>query len=388
MAVGGRLFIFNPDCELAIADGGVYYMPPANIRKMEDDLAFLPAWIAGEGDFVLVRELPDEDFQKCVAGSLNLNVAAVSGQMLGQYDGLRGEPWGRSPRVCHWMAGKGLGEEWVECQKEWYSRKTAMEGLRRLLLMFPGLDPRMLPCICLSIDDLEKNMKEGLYIVKAPWSSSGKGLLTLHGTVGNREREWLRGMFRKQGYLMLERKWDKVKDFAMEFHAGATGIKFIGWSDFMIGKRGEYRGNYIGSQESIVQRLLLYLDKRFLLSLKAGMIEMLQGLIPSYRGYFGVDMMIWLDENGNYRLHPCVEINLRYNMGIVALCFSRRYMAGGAWGKFEIRYFPVRGAALEEHRLLQREYPAIYENNRIQSGYLNLTPVNEKTNFLASVVCY
>ncbi len=38
-----RLFLFNPDCEMAIADGGVFYTPPANVVKMAGDLAFLPA---------------------------------------------------------------------------------------------------------------------------------------------------------------------------------------------------------------------------------------------------------------------------------------------------------------------------------------------------------
>lgn len=386
--ITGRLFFFNPDCELAIADGGMYYMPPANIRKMEADLAFLPAWIAGEGDCVLVKELPDTDFLKHVVEPLNLSVVAVSEPMLGRYDGLRGEPWGRSPRVCHWLAGKGLGEEWKAWQKEWYSRKMAREGLRRLLQMIPGLDSRLLPCICHSIEDLERSIEEGCYLVKAPWSSSGKGLLTLSRPVGTKEKEWLRGMFRKQGYLMLERKWNKVKDFAMEFHAAPTGITFIGWSDFVAGEKGEYRGNYLGAQENIVQRLLLYMDKELLLSLKTKMIEMLQGLLPFYCGYFGVDMMIWRDEKGNYRLHPCVEINLRYNMGIVALSLSQRYLAEGVWGKFEIRYFPGEGAAWEEHLRLQRQYPVRYKNNRIESGYLNLAPVNEATNFIASVVCY
>ncbi len=386
--ITARLFLFNPDCELAIADGGMYYMSPSNIRKMEADLAFLPAWMADEGDCVLVKELPDAAFFKHVAEPLKLSVVALTEPMLGQQVGLRGEPWGLSPQICHWLAARGLGEEWEGWQKEGYSRKMAREGLKRLLQLIPGLDGRLLPHICYSIDEMERKMEEGCYLAKAPWSSSGKGLLTLSNPVGTKEKEWLRGMFRKQGYLMLERKWDKVKDFAMEFHATSTGIEFIGWSDFVAGEKGEYRGNYLGAQENIVQQLLRYVDKEILLLLKTKMIEMLQGLLPFYSGYFGVDMMIWRDEKGDYRLHPCVEINLRYNMGIIALSLSQRYLAEGTWGKFEIRYFPGRGAAWEEHLCLQRQYPVRYKNNRIQSGYLNLTPVNEATHFIASVVCY
>ena len=35
-----RLWIFNPDCEMAIANGSKYYMPPANVVTMAEDLGF------------------------------------------------------------------------------------------------------------------------------------------------------------------------------------------------------------------------------------------------------------------------------------------------------------------------------------------------------------
>ena len=59
-----RLHLFNPDCELAIANGGRHYMPSANVMRMASDLAFLPAWWAEEGDWVLVKEPVDEAFGK------------------------------------------------------------------------------------------------------------------------------------------------------------------------------------------------------------------------------------------------------------------------------------------------------------------------------------
>ena len=38
-----------------------------------------------------------------------------------------------------------------------------------------------------------------------------------------------------------------------------------------------------------------------------------------YNGYLGVDMMICrFPGSPVYRIHPCVEINLRMNMGVVA----------------------------------------------------------------------
>lgn len=105
-----RLFIFNSDCELAIADGGRFYMPPANIRCMMRDLAFLPAYLGNEGDYVLVEEMLPEGFGE----GLGVECRAVAwGEGLAGMD-LQGEPWGRSPKMCHWLAERGWGEEWKE----------------------------------------------------------------------------------------------------------------------------------------------------------------------------------------------------------------------------------------------------------------------------------
>ena len=123
-------------------------------------------------------------------------------------------------------------------------------------------------------------------------------------------------------------------------------------------------------------------------SLKQELPDMIAGILPDYWGYLGIDMMIYSDSAGKYRVQPCLEINLRYNMGIVALMLSRRYLDEHAEGEFTVRYYAKAGEAWQEHRYLQQLYPAVYKNNRIKSGYLNLTPVNEATHFVASLICY
>ena len=55
-----RLFCFNPDSEMAIANGGRFYTPPANIIRMAKDLGYLPAYFSDKGDAVLVQQKPDE----------------------------------------------------------------------------------------------------------------------------------------------------------------------------------------------------------------------------------------------------------------------------------------------------------------------------------------
>lgn len=386
--MGERLFLFNPDCELAIADGGLFYTPPANIVKMADDLAFLPAWMGASADRVLVKAKPDHFFLERVCEPLQLNCSAITADELENFGKLRGEPWGRSPKMCHWLAERGMGEEWQPGRKEWYSRKTAREGLCSLFGVVAGTDPAILPEICYTVEEVERRMGDGDYLVKAPWSSSGKGLLPLSGQVGPKEKEWMRGMIRRQGYLMLERRLDKVTDFAMEFYAGEQEVVFLGWSAFRTGGKGEYRGNFIGPQQAIEQELFRRTEPQQLERLKFVLPRMLKGLLPLYRGYLGVDMMVYRNAEGKNGLHPCVEINLRNNMGIIAWSLSKHYLAEEVCGWFEINFYPRPGEALREHQNLCQQFPVVYKNNRIQSGYLNLTPVTETTKFIASIRCY
>ena len=51
------IYYFNPDTELALKAGkSTYYIAPAPVRQMAEDLALLPLWLAG-GDDVLLTEV-------------------------------------------------------------------------------------------------------------------------------------------------------------------------------------------------------------------------------------------------------------------------------------------------------------------------------------------
>ncbi len=47
-----KVYIFNPENDMALADGNPGYTPPAIIRQMRDELYWLPNWWAAEDDIV------------------------------------------------------------------------------------------------------------------------------------------------------------------------------------------------------------------------------------------------------------------------------------------------------------------------------------------------
>ena len=44
-----KLYVFNPDADMALGNNEENYMAPATIRRMAEDLALLPIWYAQPG---------------------------------------------------------------------------------------------------------------------------------------------------------------------------------------------------------------------------------------------------------------------------------------------------------------------------------------------------
>lgn len=380
-----RLFLFNPDQEMAIANGSPYYTPPARIVRMADELGYLPAYFSGEGDGILLSRMPEEKFIRS-----REQLFGLAPKILLKGRELRAEsfePWGWCPREYYALQPSDF--IWNEERKELYSRRTAakvLERLRQANACFESDFP--LPRVCSSLDEIKSYTRYGRHVVKAPWSSSGKGLLFIEeGGITAKSEEWLRGMLRRQGYVMVETYLDKIFDFALEFYSdGLSTLTFLGLSAFQTGQGGEYKGNYVGDQDFIRNQIESYIDTTLFEEVKKELFSCLAGvLLPFYKGYLGVDMMIYRDERGKFRIQPCVEINLRYTMGILALFLSNRYLAPGSRGHFSISYSGEPGVLFRASAKAIKEIPLTVENGKIKSGYLPLTPLTPSVLFSASL---
>jgi hypothetical protein len=91
-------------------------------------------------------------------------------------------------------------------------------------------------------------------------------------------------------------------------------------------------------------------------------------------------------QNLEFKLHPCVEINLRCNMGIVAHEVRRHLMAPEATGIYRLALFPNH-AALQAFDKEQRAlYPALYRDGLLVRGYHPLTSIEGDTRHLAYII--
>ena len=391
-----NIHYFNPGHETAVNNASPYYTPPANIAAMQEELSFLPAWYADQGDKVLV-DSKDEVYYSYLTEKISTLAQPVSQNELKLYRDANVSLWGVSPQAIRYF--EELNKEleinldipqWSEEYKYLNSRLAARDCLSELINSIPLLSQAVIPQFYTNLDNINRAVNASAYqlLAKAPYSSSGRGLLWLPTTGLTRtENQILHGILKKQGSVSIERVLDKQMDFAMEFMADGKGnIAFAGYSLFYTNAKGGYEANYIGSQESIIEQLSEKISLDLLDSVKGKLINILsEKLTTLYNGCIGVDMLIYLEDN-EYKLHPCVEINMRYNMGFLTCRLYENYIATQSCGKFYIDFNPKAEEMYNNHLLMEEKHPIRIENGKITSGYLSLCPINRSNRYRAYVL--
>lgn len=387
------LYLFNPDNDLALANGNANYMPPASARQLATDLALLPIWYAAPESAVLAPSAYNQAFLEEQKERFPLAVHLVTEPEVAAENSTavwQPVPWGWNVALRKRLLQLGVPETMLPTGDEIITlrdlshRKQAVSLLPRLLLntAFCG------ESYYLTDPDHWRSFVEGHEhsLLKAPLSGSGKGLNWCHGVFTPFIAGWCSRVAALQGGVVAEPVYDKVVDFAMEFYAdGAGGVIFVGYSLFETASGGAYEGSLLLANEVIEQRLTAYVALAHLHQLRQRLGEELTRCLEGrYKGYLGVDMMICRFPDGvPYRIHPCVEINLRMNMGVVARLLYDRYVMPGASGAFRVTYAAQPGEALADHERMSAQFPLQLHEGRIRSGYLPLVPVTPRSLYRA-----
>ena len=374
-----KLYLFNPENDMALASGSPYYMAPASAKKMANDLAVLPAWYADAGSEILVNDSRQVDWLRngCCLPLAVTGVLSVSDE----HEEI--VPWGWSPALKHRL-GVGVKKEIdVDALRLLSSRLTAVNLLPKLRVEGTVGESSWLS----SLENVNAfSLKHDRVLLKAPWSGSGKGIQPLCGFPDENLTGWIRRIIATQGGVVAEPFYEKVKDFAMEFMVEGQDIVFVGYSLFETDKRGIYKENFLASDVVIEDILSEYVSRNLLYAVRENLLRELAGiLVGNYQGYLGVDMMVVRCEK-EFWVHPCIEVNLRMNMGVVSRLLFDRFMVPDAIGRYVIDFFPQKGEALKNHERLMAQHELVMEGNLLRSGYLSLVPVFEDTNYLIYVV--
>ena len=313
-----KLFIFNPEHDLALAANLARYTAPHAGRQLRKDLAFIPAIWAEEGDFVLVDDIDDAYDKIRHLGSIYNKVEFITPLQLQEVfkntmlvDSIH--PWGWDKAIVEQLKRMGCPEIMLPTDKALdeirtlSSREWAARHLQQDVVYVTDTDTLQ-----------EMMAKKEKVVIKAPWSSSGRGVRYVDTSDGA-TMKWAANIIRQQGGVTVEPYYNKVKDFGMEFEMEDGKISYRGLSLFDTIKAA-YTGNLLATEEEKLEMMKDYVNGNELERIKSHIIEKMEpALREVYQGPFGVDMMVYADSDGNLKVNPCVELNLRRTMWHVAL---------------------------------------------------------------------
>jgi len=372
------VYYFNPGHETAILNGSKHYHPPRLTAKLQSDLATLPLWYSE----------PDDRPKICLTDNIAEN------DIVGFHSD-KVDFWGISPASVHYLETLNQRFDlnlkipvWKNEYRHLGSRFAAADVLARLTDEIPEIDPDIIPKFVSSIEEIKTILqKRKTILIKTPFSSSGQGLLRLSssGALSRSEQQILNGMLRRQGKVSVEPFLNKLLDFSMHFHC-TDEVRFAGYSVFYTNNKGAYEKSIVADQQTIKNIINHNIDENLIEQVRKKTTQYLSEIyLPHYQGYIGIDCLIYNASN-KPALNPCVEINMRKSMGLVALKLFEHHISASSSGEYRVDYFKNPMELIENHQYMQKQHPLFMNCNRIENGYLSLCPINETTNFRAYIL--
>jgi hypothetical protein len=402
-----NFYLFNPTCDYAIANHNANWQPNKILQKMEDDLSTLPMFFGSKIDFVLVDRVTSREF---IYSLKQLKIGIP--KLILKKDSLQNPhfinlpknkllPWGWSPAAhkffsshkdsCSAEFRQSAVFKWKPEHREIASRKFALGILKQLQSTLKAqyiLTEDQIPTICISKNDFESVIEKwGNVMIKAPWSSSGRGLQPITKTpVHPKVWEKVMGIVKEQGFAVVEPLLNKALDLALLFEIKKGKVEYIGTSYFFTNSKGQYEGNYLnGLPETIDQHILDFAD--FIVGeIRQPIINTIENseMAMFYEGVFGVDTLIYFDKNNKLKINPCLEINVRHTMGLLALRLEK-LISKHKNGIFSIYYQPKKSFYTFKKQM-EKTYPLKIADYKIESGFFALTDAQQDSQFGAFIL--
>ncbi len=367
-----KAHLFFPENDLALArDLARYTAPPAAVRLRKAGAA-LPLWYGADGDCFVAQGV-DASWLDSVKGRFGIDID-VFDYRPELYSPV---PWGWSKASRTYFESLGFGRQALpddsrlEALRMLSHRRTASDIARRIAAKLPFAVAPAAEELFSEGEVREFVGRRGRAVLKLPWSSSGRGIVSVEASTLDAQLPMLRGMLRRQESVTAEPRYDKKLDFAMLFTMDGGSCSFSGVSVFDTAALGVYAGNRLAPQELLEAEICSMVGREVFDGVRHALPEVLSAVIGDvYNGPVGVDMMAV--DNQDYAIAPAVELNLRNTMGHVCLSLYDRYIERGAVGRF----------AVEKTR---RPDSADVYGGRIRRGVFNLVPPGGDLTFCVEV---
>ncbi|MGQ8338495.1 hypothetical protein ACUNWD_18205 [Sunxiuqinia sp. A32] len=394
------IYYFNPTCEMAVANGSPYYQPPALLREFEETLSSILLCYSSDGDYLLknrpiCQELVD-NFQQLGCAKTEIgNKKEIFDSLKNSNQKVTFCPWGWSPSALNELkdflplCDTNIAKN-PEHFKKYYERKNAVDVLAKIIKKEPSefiLQQAKLPTIILTLKDVEDSLQKwGQIILKAPLSSSGRGLEVIRkSNLNNSNIQWINTFIKNQGYLIAEPLLNKVVDLSFQYQVQSNRqIDFLGTSFFETNANGQYQGHFLNSHPEVHSFLKKNRIGNYLEELAQKIkVELSDMQFTENEGFLGVDALIY-KEDSQYKIHPCVEINARNNMGILSLKLQQ-LIHPNSTGFYHV--FNSTGMTYSDYdKSMKIENPPIFKDGKFWKGFLSLTDSGDSNRFGAYII--
>ncbi len=296
------LCVFNPEHDLALANGGKYFVPPESALEFAKTGGAAMKHIFGEDN-------DDVAVVPAVMAGMEYSRLAAHG------DEVRLMPWGWNVMLKTQLLKQGV-PECLMPSDGYLSRLRTLQ--HRSSFVSLNSDARFVS----SFEQLEAILQPGVsYMFKAPWSGSGRGLRRVDGVLTEKDKEWCSRMIRYQDGFVVEPFYDVVVNFAVEYFMQDNTLTELGYSLFSA-SNGVYRYNLLLHDVEIASYIAKHVSSKALGDEKGKVEAWLSEHAAFYNGPVGVDMLVYRFGD-TYALNPCVEINFRCTMGLAAHHYLR-----------------------------------------------------------------
>ena len=283
-----QIYIFNPEHDLCIANGDENFVPPRSAVGFAKENIDLSEYL----------ERPNKQRRQII-------------------------PWGWNHALKKRLINEGIdpatlpSEEELQFIRTHSRREFALDVHSRLnsrASLVIGPDYRI---TATSVCEIEAFISaNGSAVLKSPLSGSGKGIRFVREMLSESDEGWCRRTLDKQGSVIVEQRFEIIKECAMLFECHHEGIDFIGYSLFES-RNGAYSKNILASNEEIEDIITDYIPRETLTIIREDLTAILaESLVGHYEGFLGVDQIICQADSPIFI--PVSEINLRMTMGLIA----------------------------------------------------------------------
>lgn len=383
-----RLLLFNPDTDLAQATGHIAYTPKKGVEQMRRDLFPLMGLFSCPGDRLLLPQgVGVSDAQGCVWLKDYTGVGFASEEDIPHLPLSGVLPWGWNRSVAFHLGSMGVPNAILPSDDVLIRHRdnSSRAILERLSICFDGQEG--LEARSWNLYDI-KEVQQFLdgaeeYVFKAPYSSSGKGLLWPHVLGRDLLLRRAATVLRQSGLLTVQKAYDKVLDLAMEFSVWQGKACFTGYSLFKTNSRGLYEGNMCLSDELSESFIRRWIPLEILHKARSILLEELPKM--GYEGPLGVDMIIARDSSGGFFLVPLLEVNLRHTMGMVANEVHKRLLDPASAAFLKVDRFAGYDDVISSIMRERNSSPLVQGPSGLVSGYLPLSFLDISSQFLCGL---